>query len=251
MSVPDPANTAWVPLWDTGAVGASFGSIPGEIKMWGGKVLPDPLKYGKWVWCDGAIYDAVTYPEASTNIAVEWKTAHGLADPGAGKFRAPDMRGVAPMGLDAMPGGARANRTVRAVAIVVAGRGGEELHTMTLAEMPAHGHVVNSHSHGGSTGYISVDHSHAIGDPGHAHTVSMSAGVATGGPAYAPLQNVNYANYNFIQNSGTGIYTGGVSANHYHAVNAEAPGTNNAGSGGAHENLPPAIFVPWIVRLDG
>jgi microcystin-dependent protein len=247
--IPNPATTKWVPLWDTGATGgASRGSIPGEIKMWSGKVLPDLTKYGVWVWCDGAIYDEVTYPEAAASIAVEWKTAHGLADPGTGKFRAPDMRGVAPMGLDAMPGGARANRTVRAVAIVVAGRGGEEVHTISLAEMPAHSHVVNSHSHGGSTGYISVDHSHAIGDPGHQH---YQGGAGVGGPANkygGPLSNPYW---DLTSVSGTGIYTGGVSANHYHAVNAEAPGTNNAGSGGAHENLPPAIFVPWIVRFDG
>jgi microcystin-dependent protein len=235
--VPDPAQTEWVPIWDTGAVGsAQKGSIPGEIKMWSGSALPNALKYGKWVWADGAIYDEVTYPEAAANIDVAWKTAYGLGNPGAGKFRAPDMRGVTPMGMDAMPGGTRANRTTRSVAIVIAGQGGEEYHTIALAEMPAHAHTVASHYHGGSTGYVSVDHTHVQqgntlynDQPGYAFTTTNQTGMA-----------------------GTvGRATGGISANHYHAITAEAPGTNNAGSGGAHENLPPAIFVPWIVRLDG
>jgi len=281
MSVPDPATTAWLPLWDTGASGGAFGSIPGEIKMWGGKTLPDPTKYGKWVWADGASYVSATYPEASANIATEWKTAHGAADPGAGNFRVPDLRGVVPMPLDQMPGGTRANRTTRAAAITVASKVGEEYHTLATTEMPSHAHTgatgtwsadhthtvttgtesadhshtVASHYHGGNTGYISNDHSHQI------PSFQSSGGWANAMNADAPN---SYA-----------INSGGVSANHYHAITAEAPGTGGRsaahthsgttsgasanhthsvtaeGGGGAHENLPPTIFVPYIVRLDG
>jgi microcystin-dependent protein len=267
--VPNPATTKWVPVWDTGASGTARGSIPGEIKMWGGKVLPDPAKYGTWVWADGAIYDSVTYPEASANIAVEWKTAHGLADPGAGKFRAPDLRGVAPFGLDAMPGGTRANRTTRAAAIAVAGRTGEEYHTLTLAEMA-------SHAHAGATQGWSADHSHTFStsgaNAGHVHYLGSDNGniggwVATGivrGGGRASGQYLQVAmdlNYNYMEqtaNAGSLLQytsgahqdhahtgtTSGASANHTHGITAE-------GGGGAHENLPPTIFVPYIVRLDG
>ena len=244
MSVPDPANTAWVPLWDTGASGgSSFGSIPGEIKMWSGIVLPDPAKYGKWVWADGTAYDVVTYPEASVNIAAAWKTAHGLADPGAGKFRAPDMRGVNAMGLDAMPGGARANRTARSIAITLCGRAGEEYHTITLAEMASHAHagatgtVSVDHSHSGTTAGNNVDHQHVTNEPGP----SGSQFGAGGGPLIG-AQGVWSGGAN--QGHVHAFTSGGISANHTHAITAE-------GGGGAHENLPPTIFVPWIVRLDG
>jgi microcystin-dependent protein len=271
MSVPDPANTAWVPLWDTGATGGSaFGSIPGEIKMWSGTVLPDPAKYGKWVWADGTAYDAATYPEASANIAAAWKTAHGAADPGAGKFRAPDLRGVQPHGLDAMPGGTRANRTTRTIAATMAGRTGEEYHALTLAEMA-------SHSHAGATGTVSADHSHAIttggASAGHVHYLGpdngsfggwTASGAVRGGDrgsgAYSPVVAMGL-NYNYMEqtaiggtlvNYSSGAHqdhshsgqTGGISTNHTHAITAE-------GGGGAHENLPPTIFVPYIVRLDG
>ena len=240
MTIPNPATTDWVPLWDTGATGGGMGSIPGEIKMWSGASLP-AARYGKWVWADGAIYDEVTYPEAAASISPAWKTAHGAADPGAGKFRVPDMRGVTPFGMDAMPGGSRANRMVRAIAATLAGRTGEENHVITTAETPAHAHgasglAVNSHSHGGSTGYVSNDHTHQ-------GSTSITAGAGDG--------------YDHLGKAAFWAYQGtsGISANHYHAVNAEAPGINgstaNAGGGGAHENVPPAIFVPWIVRLDG
>lgn len=255
--VPDPAQTEWVPLWDTGAVARpGFGSsIPGEIKMWSGTALPNAVRYGKWVWADGAVYSETTYPEAAGNIASAWKTAHGQADPGAGNFRAPDLRGVNAMGLDAMPGGTRANRTTRSIAITLCGRTGEEYHTISVAEMPAHAHTVNSHSHAVNTGYISNDHTHTTGgqSANHQHYFGREVvSLAPGGNAYSITGN------QATQDAITGYFTAdhthgtyGVSANHYHGVNAEAPGTNNIGSGGAHETLPPTIFVPWIVRLDG
>ena len=227
MTTPNPATTDWVPLWPLGGtpVAAAIASIPGEIKMWPGQTLPNLAKYGKWVWADGAIYAVATYPEAAANIDPAWKTAHGLADPGAGNFRAPDLRGVLPAGMDAMPGGSRVNRITRAVAITICGRTGEETHVVSVGEMPAHGHTVNSHQHGG-------------GD--HRHNLRFTRGSGTYSGAVAD-NNYNYGDYY----SADANQTSGV------IIAAEAPGTNNIGGGAAHENLPPTIFVPWIVRLDG
>ena len=53
----------------------------------------------------------------------------------AANFRVPDLRGLAPVGIDAMPGGTRANRMTRSVAITLAGRAGEETHIITIPEM--------------------------------------------------------------------------------------------------------------------
>jgi len=232
-SIPDPATTPWVPLWDTGAGTApQVPSIPGEVKLWGGKVLPDLTKYGKWVWADGTAYSSTTYPEASNNIAPEWKTAHGQTDPGAGMFRVPDLRGLTPCGLDQMPGGTRANRTTRSVAITVAAKTGEEYHVVTLAETPAHAHSVSDPTHG-----------HGVSDPTHIHALT---------------------NYGFNYHGGTGAPDGyGDSpwmvsmTTDYRAtgigISGAATGISiqNAGGGGAHETMQPTVFVPYIVRLDG
>ena len=255
-------------------------AIPGEVKLWPGGTLPAQASYGHWVWCDGSIYSATTYPLAAANIATQWKTAFGLADPGAGNFRVPDLRGVIPCGMDAMPGGSRANRMTRASAITTAVLLGSEYVTLTLAAVPSHSHTgatggqsadhthtvttgtesadhahtVASHYHGGSTGYFSNDHTHAV-----------NQGNLQGTPVNAAFWGNN------VQ---TSIQTGGVSANHYHAINAEAPGTggrNTAhshsgttagvsvghthgitaeGGGGAHDNVPPTVVVPYIIKLD-
>jgi len=215
MTTPNPATTDWVPLWPLGSTPVSvISSIPGEIKMWSGQTLPNQTKYGKWVWADGAIYAAATYPEAAANIDPAWKTAHGLSDPGAGNFRAPDLRGVVPAGLDAMPGGSRVNRITRSVAITICGRGGEEYHTITVAEMPAHAHGVT--------------------DPQHFH----GPGAGTLFLLYNQGSSQGADGTNLLTTNRTALASTGISI-------------QNNGGGGAHENLPPTIFVPWIVRLDG
>lgn len=153
-----------LPPGPQGPVGPAGGQIPGEVKLWPGTVLPNLTEFGKWVWADGAVYDTPLYPKAAANIAVEWRTFAGASDPGANKFRVPDLRGLVPAGMDAMPAGTRANRLTRSIAIVIAGKTGEELHTLTIPEMPVHKHVLN--------------------DPGHTHIVSQisgSGGTETGG----------------------------------------------------------------------
>jgi microcystin-dependent protein len=129
------------PTGAQGPPGPQGGHIPGEIKLWPGSALPDPVVYGKWVWGDGAVYVVATYPKAAAHIAPQWRTFAGASDPGASNFRVPDLRGLTPAGMDQMPGGARANRITRSVSIVIAGRTGEETHVITIPEMPAHYHV--------------------------------------------------------------------------------------------------------------
>lgn len=201
-----------IPPGPTGPEGPAGGSIPGEIKAWPTNVLPSQANYGKWVWADGAIYSAATYPIAASHIHVNWRTAHGLSDPGANNFRVPDLRGLTLAGLDQMPGGIRANRMTRSVAITIAAKTGEETHIVTINEMPNHGHTLT--------------------DPGHAHAVRSND---EGGYSQI-LTRTAYtdAGYNV--------------ATSFAVTNITIA---NAGGGAAHENVQPTVFVPYIVRLDG
>jgi microcystin-dependent protein len=144
-------DTGALPAGPQGPAGPSgSNSIPGEIKAWPGSVLPNQGLYGKWVWADGAIYSAATYPIAASHIHVNWRTAYGQSDPGGGNFRVPDLRGLILAGLDQMPGGARANRMTRSVAITIAAKTGEETHVITIPEMPTHTHTITltgGHTH--------------------------------------------------------------------------------------------------------
>lgn len=200
-----------MPPGPTGPPGPAGGMINGEIRMWSGLTLPDEGTYGKWVWCDGAVYVIATYPEAAANIDDAWNTFGGASAPAAGSFRVPDMRGLIPVGLDQMPGGARANRVTRSVAIVIAAKTGEEVHVITVGEMAQHAHTIN--------------------DPGHVHTSKsypnsgvLAAQANRGAGTVTALNDINAAT--------TGITV------------------NNAGSNNAHENMQPSVFVPYMVKLD-
>jgi microcystin-dependent protein len=199
------------------AAPATVSAIPGEVKLWPGTVLPDLATYGKWVWADGAFYSVATYPLAAANIAAQWKTFAGASDPGAGNFRVPDLRGLVAAGLDAMPGGTRANRMTRAVAITIAAKTGEETHVVLVNEMPAHAHGVN--------------------DPGHGHYVKRG-NPGTGAGDRSQFMMNDYTGH-------TDDYPDGIYAN------ATGISIQNNGGGGAHENVQPTVFVPYIVKLDG
>jgi microcystin-dependent protein len=200
-----------LPPGPQGPTGPAGGLIPGEIRIWPGGALPLVADFGKWAWADGAVYAVATYPKAAANIATQWRTFAGASDPGASNFRVPDLRGLVPAGLDAMPGGSRANRVTRSVSIVIAGKTGEELHTITIPEMAVHGHP--------------------LVDPGHVHRVTsfmVYDGDNSGwrqdslGPSTAPTTTP----------AQTGITIG------------------NAGGGQGHETMQPTVFVPYIVKMD-
>jgi microcystin-dependent protein len=198
-----------------GPMGPAGGLIPGEIRIWPGDELPPAVDWGKWAWADGAVYVVATYPKAAENIATQWRTFAGASDPGPANFRVPDLRGLTPAGLDAMPGGSRANRVTRSVAIVIAGKTGEELHVISVPEMAVHGHP--------------------LVDPGHGHPGS-SATVGGGTVGAFPIGG---ANYGFSNQPVVSV-----------APNITGITIGNAGGGQGHETMQPTVFVPYIVKMD-
>lgn len=220
-----------LPAGPTGAPGPPGGMIPGEVRMWSGATLPVTATWGKWVWADGAIYQVATYPVAAANIDNAWRTFGGASNPPAGQFRVPDLRGLVPAGLDAMPGGTRANRTTRSIAITLAGKTGEETHVITLAE-------VASHSHGVTVGNPTVN------DPGHWHRLVNNGGTTA-------EENDHFAEIGrgvmtiSGETQGTYVATTGIT------VTGGAVSESSRGSNNAHENMQPTVFVPYIVKLDG
>jgi microcystin-dependent protein len=217
------------PAGPQGPAGIAAAPIPGEIKLWPSTTLPEPVAYGNWTWGNGDIFDIATYPEAAANIDDAWNTAMGLSAPPAGKFRVPDLRGLVPAGPDAMPvGAARANRLTRTIALTLAAKTGEEVHIISIPELPSHTHVQNGHGH-------------TVGQ--HDHALSMAAG---------PQSNT------IFPTGGGGVVTdrGGGGAGQPVKLSAvlsaaSVVATNqNTGGGGSHENVQPTIIVPYIVKLD-
>lgn len=112
------------------------------------------------------------------------------------------------------------NRMLRVVSGSGAGFGGS--HSPILNNVvPAHTHSgvtagqSANHTHTGTTGTVSHDHTHGIGDPGHAHTIGAYSSSDNGG-TLASGNAQWYAGAFGTSAVGTGIWTGGISQNHYH-----------------------------------
>lgn len=136
---------------------------------------------------------------------------YGVGD-GSTTFNLPDLRGRSVFGDDTM-GASAASRLTSGT---VADSGGAETHTLTEAEMPIHNHTASTNTTG--------SHTHSYNDEGN----------TSGGSDQA---------------SGTGRQdidsgrTTGSAGNHSHTVTV-----NNAGSGNAHNNMPPYLVMNWIIK---
>ena len=95
----------------------------GTIKMFGGITAPDG-----YLMCDGSAVSRTTYAALFAAIG----TTYGAGD-GSTTFNLPDLQGRFPLGA-----GAGNGLTAR----TVGQKGGEETHTLTVAEMPEHKHSV-------------------------------------------------------------------------------------------------------------
>jgi microcystin-dependent protein len=150
-------------------------------------------------------------------------TTFGSGD-GSTTFNIPDVRGRVVAALDNMGGSAASPLTSIGSGTALGAAGGEQAHTLSTGEMPAHGHT-------GTTGGQSADHSHVSNSP---FTIGSFA-IGGGGPPTS-----------FSNNSGGQLSwsTAGVSNDHTHSFTS-----NNTGGGGAHNNLQPTILCNYIIRI--
>lgn len=220
-----PATTGSVILKGDGA-GGTTGASPGidyiaaapgmGLDYFGGAVPSG------WLLCDGSAVSRVTYSALFAAIGTTWGAGDGLTT-----FNLPDMRRRTSIGS----GGTAISGPANTLGSV----GGEEKHTLTVAELAAHNHTINisesPHTHGNT-----------LTDPKHQHNVFGSGG---GGGA-SGLQG----------NSGGGVLGGtltdvqptNISINNAAQSTGITASSVNAGSGTPHNVMQPSAVVTKIIK---
>jgi microcystin-dependent protein len=176
---------------------------PGILAFFGGSSPPSG-----WFVADGTAVSRTTYAALFAAIGTIWGAGDNVTT-----FNLPDLRGRAPIGYvnKAAPG-----ITARAFGA----RGGEESHTLALAEIPSHDH-----------GYSQSPHDHGT----HSHSVVNSQGTVI---------NVAAGSNQPI------VYVSGAIATSANPVPASNANINFAaqGSNGAHNTMMPFSVGYWIVK---
>lgn len=191
--------------------------------------------------------------------------ASGAADFAANKrMPLPDLRGRAFFGVDDM-GSSAASRlgTVITDETTLGATGGTETNTIAEANLPAHTHGLNSHTHTFSaTTDAGGSHTHSFSaetslHAGHGHQLSFTTNVYTTGGAGSALQSVGSGSANNTTTDGAHTHsvsgTTGSSSTHTHTLSgttsAASGNTASTGSGTAISNMPPAYLGSWLIKL--
>lgn len=184
------------------------GTPSGAIMMFGGSAAPNG-----WLICNGSVVSRTTYAALFAAIG----TTYGAGD-GTTTFNLPDLRTRVAAGL---------NSTVTEFN-ALGKTGGEVKHTLSVAEMPSHGHVQNAHTH------TQDAHSHVVGD------------VVT----YSAVDTNVWVTYNreFVEHA-VNIH-GSTGTNNTTATNQNSTATNqNTGGGQAFSVLQPYVVVNYIIKM--
>lgn len=205
------------------------GVLPtGSIVAFAGATAPEG-----WLVANGAVVSRTEFPDLFAVIG----TTYGA--PGELTFNLPDLRSRCPVGLGPLDGSGTHNFTLGL-------KYGADQVTLTTAQIPSHGHVVDiNHNHG-----VALN-AHNHGDPSHAHLTNVDHyhNITVndhnhGDPSHGHTNNGAYVQYQGLSVGAGGNATyglGGPGPTHW--TNYAGVGLHNAGAIGGS--------TWWTSQMDG
>lgn len=161
-NAPASSSTYWLP-------GLPGTEVTGVIKPYAGTVAPTG-----YLLCDGSAINRTTYAKLFTVCGTTYGAGNGTTT-----FNIPDMRGNTPVGLNA------GDDTFGTLGL----NPGEKKHQLSVAELAAHGHTIDSNSNsntgGGSRPFLSIGTDHVT-------VTTANAGSDTPHNNVQPSMVVNY-----------------------------------------------------------
>lgn len=184
-----------------------------------GTVLPN----SSFAWANGQAISRSTYETYFGMVGTTFGVGNGTTT-----FNIINLQNRGIFGMDAM-GGAAASNLITTEGSGIDGNtlgavGGEETHELTGDENGPH-----THDDGSLATSIAGSHSHPI---------NTSSGTNNSGPGISGNDN----NTNGAQNTGAVVTAG----DHTHNITGS---TGSSGSGAPHNNMPPVIILPFIIRI--
>lgn len=204
---------------------ASLVLVPvGAVVPFAGTTVP-----ANWMVCEGQALLRSSYTALFAAIGTTW----GSGTTASTSFNIPDLRGRTVFGID---GGAQRVAAATAVGYTA----GAEKINLTVANMPAHNHVVDPAL---ATTSSSGSHRHQVSDK----VVLQKA--QTGYPdedIYGNGYNQTPAYAFPADDPDRWTTTDGA---HTHTVDIPSTSTTYVGGGGSHDNMPPYAAIRWIIRV--
>lgn len=186
---------------------------PGVMMDYAGAAAPTGF-----LLCDGSAHSRTTQAALFAAIGTTWGAGDGVTT-----FNVPDFRRRVAVGSGGAGTGTLGN--------AVGNTGGAETHVLTTAELAAHAHGVNDPQHG---------HGVNITDPGHNHLWGDNSQVGSGAGA-GNFGGTGAGSASNTSSSATGITAIATNA-------ATGISIQNAGGGGAHNNMQPSAVVTKIIK---